>query len=381
MKRKKVLFNIAIVSVVIFICTNIFLNNNLTTRTYLPTEDYVRVIGRTSMIEDTLWLVHSGTGVEFSFKGTSATITMKGDSTVNESVDVQARVAIYVNDECVIDDMIDHEEEIYTIFESDKIQECTVKVVKLSEAMYSTVGISEIEVSSVREIEPTVAKERYIEFIGDSITCGYGVDDENKNHHFSTTTENITKTYAHKTSELLNADYSIIAVSGYGVISGFSKEGKKVEVNTIPQYYDKLGYSSKKYMGMLPADIKWNFAKEPDVIVLNLGTNDCKYTATDAQRQEEFIDGYMSFLQQIRQKNPNAVILCTLGIMRDELNESMIDAVERYKYETGDENIYSLEFDLQLLEDGYAADTHPTEATHAKAANKLCEKIKEIMSW
>ena len=33
------------------------------------------------------------------------------------------------------------------------------------------------------------------------------------------------------------------------------------------------------------------------------------------------------------------------------------------------------------MKDGFAADWHPTEATHTKAAAALTEKIKEIMGW
>lgn len=32
-------------------------------------------------------------------------------------------------------------------------------------------------------------KMENIRFIGDSITCGYGVDDEDRDHHFATGTE------------------------------------------------------------------------------------------------------------------------------------------------------------------------------------------------
>lgn len=49
-----------------------------------------------------------------------------------------------------------------------------------------------------------------MEFIGDSITCGYGVDDPDKEHHFKTATEDVTKAYAYKTALALNADYSMV---------------------------------------------------------------------------------------------------------------------------------------------------------------------------
>ena len=65
----------------------------------------------------------------------------------------------------------------------------------------------------------------------------------------------------------------------------------------------------------------------------------------------------------------------------DSLFDSVQKAVDDYKEETEDLNVDAMKFDVQNYSDGYAADWHPTEKTHAKAAAKLIEKIKEIMLW
>ena len=80
-------------------------------QSFLPTEDYVRTIGRTMTAKDSLWLVHSGTGCEFSFNGTKATVKLKPDSSFMTRSN-QARVAIYVNGERVVDDMVDKMEKV-----------------------------------------------------------------------------------------------------------------------------------------------------------------------------------------------------------------------------------------------------------------------------
>lgn len=356
--------------------------DTLALRTYVPAEGLVKVLGRADFAGDTLWMVHSGSGAEFTFVGTRATITMQCDSTIMESKDSQARIAIYVNDECVVDEMIDKMDKTYTVFESETQEECTIKVIKLSEAAQSTVGIKSIEVESVGDIQPTPRKEHYIEFIGDSITCGYGVEDEDRNHHFSTKTENVMKTYAYKTAEALDADYSMVSFSGYGIVSGYSATGEKQGEQILSLYYEKLGFSYGTYVGQSPSDTAWDFAKrQPDVIVINLGTNDESYTKTDAGRLQEYVDGYVDFLKQVRENNPDATIFCTLGIMGDSLFSSIETAVEQYQSQTGDANVYTMKFAVQSSADGYAADWHPTEATHTKAAEKLTEEIKTIMGW
>ena len=225
-------------------------------------------------VKDSLWLVHSGTGCEFTFTGTKASVKIKPDSSFMNRNN-QARFAIYVNGERVVDDMVDKMELVYTVFESEVPTECTVRVVKLSEAPYSTFGISAIDATCFGTIKPTKNSDKLIEFVGDSITCGYGVDDLDANHHFSTTTEDATKTYAYKTAEKLGADYSLISFSGYGIISGYSGDGNQKPEQLVPTFYDKMGNSSGTYLGDFVAqETPWDFSKrQPDVVVINLGTN------------------------------------------------------------------------------------------------------------
>lgn len=352
-------------------------------KVYLPDAEHVKQIGRTEFWEDTLWMAFSGSGAEFQFTGKKAVITFQGDSASLRvgNVDNHARIAIYVNGERVVDDMIDRAEKSYTIVESDTAEECTIQILKLSETAMSTVGIKRIEADADAVIQPAPERDYLIEFIGDSITCGYGVDDEDRNHHFSTRTEDVTKTYAYKTAEAFHADYSMVSISGYGVISGYTADGnEKVTAQTLPQYYEKLGFSYGQYLGQVPQDYSWDFSgREPDLIVVNLGTNDDSYTLTDGERQEEFQTAYAAFIGQIRSCNPNAEIVCTLGIMGDRLYPYVERAVEAYTAETGDERVAAMKFDVQSASDGYAADWHPTEATHQKAAEKLTAYIEELL--
>ncbi|MDR3625611.1 MAG: hypothetical protein P4L45_02195, partial [Ignavibacteriaceae bacterium] len=62
-------------------------------------------------------------------------------------------------------------------------------------------------------LPPEHRPERRIEFIGNSITCGYGVEGENGNCTFSLETENASMSYAGMTARALNADYSLVAYS------------------------------------------------------------------------------------------------------------------------------------------------------------------------
>ena len=348
---------------------------------YKATEENVKLLGRTYYDTDRLYCALSGTGLEFTFTGTKCSITVVGDnnSASVTMADNHARVGIYVNGERVIDEMINSKEKIFDVFESDEPQEVTVSLVKLSESPMSTIAVTNINVTGT-PIKPTPNKDKLIEFIGDSITCGYGADDPDKDHNFSTKTEDVTKAYAYKTAQALGADYSMVSFSGYGIISGYSNGQDKVPEQSLPQYYTKLGYSWAANGSFKPSEVEWDFSKrQPDLIVINLGTNDDSYTLTHKERQEEYSAAYTEFLKTVREKNPDAKIVCALGVMTDRLFDYVQLAVDNYTAETGDSNISTLKFDVQQAADGYSADWHPSITTHDKAAAKLTEYLKTIL--
>lgn len=347
-------------------------------------EENFKQLGRTYYNNGKIYCALSGSGAEFTFTGTECTVTIEGDSnsSVSTSADNHARVAVYVNGERTADTMIDEKVKTINVFSSETEQETDIKIVKLSESPMSTFAISDITING-KDVKPAENKERYIEFVGDSITCGYGVDDEDCNHNFSTKTEDCTKAYAYKTAEKLGADYSLVSFSGHGIISGYTGDGKKVTSQLVPPYYEHLGYTWSNNPEFNPLSLDWDFSKrEPDVIVINLGTNDDSYCKSQDEKCEDFRSSYVEFVKQIRAKNPNAKIIGTLGIMGQNLYPYVELALRDYSEETGDTNVDWLMFDNQNMnEDGIAADWHPTEKTHEKASDKLVDKIKESMGW
>lgn len=339
----------------------------------------VKLLGRTYESEGTLWLGLSGTGVDFDFTGDSLKINMLGNP---GGEDDQPRAALYVDGERKDDQMIASDGTSVFEVTGKGSEPVNVKVIKLSECAQSCMGITSIDAGG-GTITPAADKPHRIEIIGDSITCGYGVDDEDKDHHFSTRTEDCTKSYSYKTAQLLDADYSLVSFSGYGIISGYSNDGKKVESQQVPKYYEKLGYTYNMGFGTeKPENLDWDFSKfQPEVVVVNLGTNDMTYAKTKETKQE-YEDAYVEFLKTIRSKNPDAKIYCTLGIMGTALNNSMKRAVLAYTEATGDNNILPFDFPQQNMnEDGIAADWHPSDKTHTKNAELLSKKIKEDMGW
>ena len=348
-----------------------------------PTANSVKYLGRTLSQNDILWLALSGSGIEFSYEGQYLEICLQGDDHTAACTD-HARIAVYIDSERVLDAMIRSSQQSYTILNEPSSRNCIIRLIKLSEAPMSIVGIRELIIDDAARIEPTPDKTHRIEFIGDSITCGYGTDDDDMSHTFCTATEDVTKAYAYRTAQILDADYSMVSYSGYGVYSGFIDENADTRnvAELVPPYYPLAGYSRGTYLGTAITMTDWDFRLfEPEIIVLNLGTNDNSYCRNDLQRQASFSSCYHDFLTLIHEKNPNAYILCVYGLMNHELGSSIGEAVDRFRQSTGSDRISLLLLPTQTDADGYVVDFHPSLNTHRKAASAVAAEIREIMNW
>ena len=349
------------------------------------TSQTAKLVGRTYLPDSgTLWCGLSGSGAEFEFTGKNLDIMVEGDKVSwSGQKDNYARIAIYVDGERVVDDMLNEGLKKYSPIQGDSEVTKTVKIVKLSETAMSCFGIMPILLEDGASIKPAAEKAHKVEFIGDSITCGYGVDDEDPTHNFKTSTEDVTRAYAYKTAQELDVDYSMFSISGWGIISGWTGDGKQKPEQQIPLYYEKYGYSYGGFGDEQPQNMDWDFSLyQPELIVINLGTNDDSYCGSNEERKQDYVNGYVEFLKTVRSDNPDARILCVLGIMGDNLYPSVEQAVSDYSSETGDKNISAFHLEPQnSSEDGLVADYHPTEKTHTKEAEALTAEIKSIMGW
>lgn len=359
--------------------------------TYTPTpprlEEQARLLGRYFYHEEStatyFGFTNSGFELVFTGKRLQAELVADVESVRNE--DARPYLAVYV------DDMekptkiysMDKQKDSLVLFESDQVQTVTIRVLKRSEAGQSTIGVRTLIGDSGAVLKPTAARERRLVFLGDSITCGYG-NEGAVGEKFCTRTENGCDTYAARTARYFNADSHCIAQSGIGVCSGYTTTAQPANDFLFKDLYvltDTAG-QRRLFMDKTPYDFS---QFQPDAIVLNLGKNDASYTSRAGQSaREQFFAAYRELLTLVREKNPRAALLCTLGPITSPEDQALFDGLERIVQEVnaaGDKKVFSLAFAGGTSAEGLGTDDHPSMATHIRMAETLKKKLGEILGW
>lgn len=345
-----------------------------------------KISGRCLTIDEVLYLGYSGAFVEFQFTGKKVHATMCSNSPDLESI-FKAWIAVFIDDsnEPYKKIPLTDFEKNYLIYENEENISVKIKIMKISEAAFGKVGIKRIITDNNNPLIATAIKKRKIEFIGDSITCGYGIEGSFEIDSFTTDQENCYKAYAIKSAKELNAEYHLVAWSGIGTTSSWVDENTQEPLTDwlMPMLYSYTDASLCQTL-KIPKDKweLWNFSQfQPDVIVINLGTNDNSYVRNTPIRIEKYEVDYLNFLNQVRKNNPYSTILATLGVMGQDLCKSVEKQVLEFRKTYNDDSIHFMPFDVQLEEDGIGTDWHPNEKTNIKMMLKLNEKIREIMGW
>lgn len=346
-------------------------------------ESNVKVLGRSLMIGDIRYLSYSGSYVEFEFHGKYAKATLWSNDN-NEEDTLKASVAVYINDSPIPYKrfLVENGQAEYELYSSEKADIVKLRLVKMSEAAHGKLGIATIEIDGDIPPTPTKYLQRKIEFIGDSITCGYGNEGIYEVDHFCTKQENPMEAFAVLTAERLKADYHLVSWSGIGIISNWIEETIDIPSDgwLMPMLYQ---YTDASLSDELKLDREvWDSNKFiPDVIVINLGTNDMSYTREQKDRNETFGKKYYSFLEYVRMHNKNAQIICTFGVLGYNLSPEIEKQVKQFSADYSDSKIHFMSYDLQIPEDGIGADCHPSKITHQKMANRLVGYIENLMNW
>lgn len=341
---------------------------------------YYYISGRHSFIDDVLYLGYSASFIEFLFRGKRLEAELISDGYTSEE-HMRSWLAVFYNDEDLPYRRIEVTKGTNKalIFEAETEKTVKLRLMKYTEAPFSSLGIAGLSYDG--EILPYKREDKplFIEFIGDSITCGYGIEAENELCPFQTDTQNPWEAYACKTARKLNAEFSLVSWSGNGIISHYvdpSVNERRLEHGLMPDIYPYSDFDLYRRKGMNPSPV-WEYTREPDIIVINLGTNDASYTRKISERNVLFLQEYKKFLLQIRKKHPEAKLLCVYGMMNPDLNEEIVQACKELSKQ-GEKKLWTVEMPLHTAKDGMGADYHPSMYTQERTATILAKFIASL---
>ena len=238
--------------------------------------------------------------------------------------------------------------------------EHVIRIVKENESNYNLCAIKWVSFSG-EILEAPAKREKYIEYIGDSLSCGMGALGKKGVPDPQTSIwEDVTQGYTYCSAEELCADCSIISESGIGLAGSW--------FDPLFDFYSAWSYKRDK-------SLKYDFARIPDLVVINLVTNDY-YLNCDLKicSVEEVIEKTKELILFVRKAYGKDIPIVWVGRFM-YLGERYINAVDTAIAELSGEDAAIYRLDVPTSKGG--AHGHPDIAGHTVASDMLVEFIKK----
>ena len=360
------------------------------------TTENAKILGRTTA-SNPFSFKYPNTGVEFEFTGT----------TLGVVVTAQPR---WLKSYCVIDggEAIEFKPVAgeYVILATGLANtKHTAKIMSTHEVFDNAVTYAGVITDAGTTITKTADRPLKIQFIGDSITAGDQIS-------------NGSLLYSYKTAEILNADMQSVASAGahmYDLLRDDTSETNPRTRIRYSQFKENVYYAPYFYGSIQPTygvKVKFTVNEDytfsydqggsynnykptndydynsfvPDIIVINLGTNDINQMTQPGannyfeENKKGFVQTYVNFLTMLGQHYPNAKIICSYGLMND--NATMLSLIKEAtdKYNALPEHNEAVMFQYSVAIDRGADGAHPGVNSHVKAAEELSTFIKKTFA-
>lgn len=304
-------------------------------------------------------------GVQISarFEGTSCSVKLKdGNNDYNVFIDGRLHKIIQTTADT-----------IYVLANGLQNRAHTLLITKRTEALFGTAFFEGFILDGGKElVKPDRNSKRKIEFVGDSYFTGFGADGKSSDCTFSRETENSYLSFGPQLARKLNAEYSIVAISGVGVTKNYGDSLRTSEF-PLPHYYSK---------SCMNDSLLWDFKKwQPDAVVIRLGRND--YWQKPHPKREMFKSAYLKFIKEIRMHYPNAQIFALCFPFRKDPHCDYINSVvNELRSKNHDIKIHFIKVDIKFNpERDFGCEKHPNRFGHQKIAEYLEPIIRKQMGW
>lgn len=329
--------------------------------TYAANDARISYVGRYEEKGNATLLANTAAGISVRFYGRKLTAKLKNESG-------NAIFAVLADgktdpEETKINLATDGKNGTYTLAEFDREGVHTVRLLKVTEESISRATLLSLTVERGGLLPAEDSYAFRLHVYGDSITCGYGnLRAEGDPDVLQPETQNGLLSYAGLTATELGAYYSAFAKSGIGLYT--DPYNGTVFAGTA---YDRVSPGSRT---------AWDLTKDaPDVVVINLGTNDIWHSAEKENdrnpvfSEADYRAAYLSFVRNLAAVYGKDVhfFLCS-GMMETGLAKSVAAVADILSAEG-----ISVTAVVLPLKTGYGG--HPCLAAHRDAAEVLTEAI------
>lgn len=357
---------------------------------------HLKIHGRWTGCLNPLVLFWTGSGIELNINGSQLWVEIEADYDTYEPW-----ISILINKIPVSRQMVTKGRHTICIFRNmDPKKVKNIRILRDSQAMSGDLSCS-LKIHSIKtdgSFMPAADKPYKIEFVGDSISSGEGAVGARSEEDWIPVWFSAIHNYCTITAEALDADYRIISQSGWGVLSSWDNNPHC----NLPEHYEQIcGVLNGEKNEALGAFMDNDFnAWQPDIIVVNLGTNDenafqsPEWKDPDTgkiykQRIDEdgcfnkedlkaFEAAVENFLYKLRGYNRNAYIIWAYGMLGSTMEPYICNAIAAYTGKTGDRKVSFLKLP-DTTSETVGARWHPGRLSHEKAARVLIEYIKSLL--
>jgi len=269
---------------------------------------------------------------------------------------------------------LDSGKQWYTLAEELPEGEHTISLIKRNEWDKGGTAVIGFEIEGTL-LPPAPRKPRTIEFIGNSITAGYAIEDLTGGDSPDSIYTNNYATYGAITARHFGANYLCTCRSGIGITISWDPS------IIMPEVFPRLNPND--------SSSRWDFSQlKPDLVVVNLFQNDSwlvnlpeqpafkKRFGDTAPKADKLIASYQEFISLVRTVYPDTPIICALGSM-DATKEGSLwpEYVQQAVDGLGDSLVYTHFF--PYIEKG----GHPRVEDNKKMAENLIGFIETKLNW
>ncbi len=310
--------------------------------------------------------------IQITFTGTHCTVYFK-DQYLYQNHNYMTAI---LDDEYLGRFQIERRKQTYDLAKDLENKEHTLLLCKATESQIGYVEFIGISCGDLLPVEDI--RTRKIEFIGNSITCGMGLDftdlpcdsGEWYDQH------NAYLAYGPIIAQQLDSDWLLSSSSGIGVYRNWNSPGP-----TMPQVYHNLFLDEDTTLKWQPGTYN------PDLISICLGTNDFSegdgtYDRADVD-SVQFVRKYINFIIMIQNLHPNSTICCVNSPMKQGKEKTRLGnfikaSIRQIKRKGTHQNIHFFEF-TNAYNNGCT--THPDMEDHQQMAEELIPFYKKVMDW